>query len=308
MNKCLYCYKENKEGGDFHATCANKFFGTKHIPEMPYGLDEMNVLAQHVIERSISITGVQPKLSMSMLNSTKEHRLTVVGALGGDYIFKPPNNAYPEMPENEHLSMKLAELFDISTVPCTLIRLKSGELSYLTKRIDRMPHGGKVHMLDMFQITEAFDKYKSSHEKVGKAILAYAANTQFDVLRFFELVVFSYLVGNNDMHLKNFSLIKNEDGWGLSPAYDLLNVSIVLPEDKEELALTLGGKKSNFSKDYFVAFGKNMNLSEKQISGVFSRFAKKQSKAVELIRSSFLSLEFQDMYIDLLTDRNRKFL
>lgn len=303
MNKCLYCYKENNEGGDFHASCASKFFGSKIIPEMPYALDEMNELAQQVIERSISITGVQPKLSMSMLNSTKEHRLTVVGALGGDYIFKPPNVDYPEMPENEHLTMLLAEMFGITTVPSTLIRLKSGELSYLTNRIDRLEGGEKVHMLDMFQITEAFDKYKSSHEKVGKAILAYAANTQFDVLRFFELVVFSYLVGNNDMHLKNFSLIKNKDGWGLSPAYDLLNVSIVLPEDKEELALTLGGKKSSFSKDYFVAFGKNMNLSEKQISGVFSRFAKKQSKAISLIQSSFLSKELQNKYIELMNQR-----
>nr|MDA3853897.1 HipA domain-containing protein [Bacteroidales bacterium] len=182
-----------------------------------------------------------------------------------------------------------------------------GELSYLTKRIDRLKGGKKVHMLDMFQITEAFDKYKSSHEKVGKAILAYAANTQFDILRFFEIVVFSYLVGNNDMHLKNFSLIKNEDGWGLSPAYDLLNVNIVLPEDKEELALTLEGKKSNFSKDYFVAFGKNMNLSEKQISGVFSRFEKKESKAISFIQFSFLSRELQNKYIDLLIERYRMF-
>ena len=303
MHKCLYCYKENTEGGDFHAHCAAKFFGTKVIPVMPYALDEMSELAKQVVERSISITGVQPKLSMSMLNSNKEHRLTVVGALGGDYIFKPPNVDYPEMPENEHLTMLLAQMFGITTVPSTLIRLQSGELSYLTKRIDRLEGGKKVHMLDMFQITEAFDKYKSSHEKVGKAILAYASNTQFDVLRYFELVVFSYLVGNNDMHLKNFSLIKNDDGWGLAPAYDLLNVNIVLPDDKEELALTLGGKKSHFSKTHFLAFGKSLNLTEKQMSGVFARFEKKKTKAFDRIKSSFLSLALQSKYIELMNER-----
>lgn len=308
MDKCLYCYKENTEGGDFHARCASKFFGTKVIPVMPYALDEMNELALQVIERSISIPGVQPKLSMSMLNSSKEHRLTVVGALGGDFIFKPPNVDFSEMPENEHLTMLLAQLFGITIVPCTLIRLKSGELSYLTKRIDRQSGGEKVHMLDMFQVTEAFDKYKGSHEKVGKAITTYATNRQFDVLRYFELVVFSYLVGNNDMHLKNFSLIKNDSGWGLSPAYDLLNVNIVLPEDTEELALTLGGKKRRLTKNGFVAFGENMNLSEKQISRVFSRFEKKKTNAIQLIETSFLSLEMQSKYIDLFIERLHLFL
>lgn len=306
MSRCLYCYKENTEGGDFHQKCAKQFFGSKIVPQMPYALDEMNELAQQVIERSVSITGVQPKLSMSLFDSSKEHRLTVVGALGGNYIFKPPNTDYPQMPENEHLTMLMAGIFGISTVPSTLIRLKSGELSYLTKRIDRTNNGQKIHMLDMFQITEAFDKYRSSHEKVGKAVMEFATNTQFDVLRYFELVVFSYLVGNNDMHLKNFSLIKTGEGWALSPAYDLLNVAIVLPEDKEELALTLGGKKRRFRLHDFVDFGKNMNLSEKQIQAVFLRFAKNKNKLEELIGISFLDETMKSKYVELLHDRFQK--
>lgn len=303
MSKCLYCYKENLDGGDFHKKCATAFFGTKVIPQMPYALDEMNALATQVVERSISIPGVQPKLSMFLFNSTKENRLTVVGALGGDYIFKPPNADYLQMPENEHLTMLMANLYGIATVPSTLIRLKSGELSYLTKRIDRRADGQKIHMLDMFQLTEAFDKYKSSHEKVGKAVIEFASNTQFDVLRYFELVVFSYLVGNNDMHLKNFSLINSPEGWGLSPAYDLLNVAIVLPEDDEELALTLGGKKKRFTRKSFVDFGLGMRLNEKQMAGVFSRFQKKRTKAIDLIKNSFLSTELQDGYIELMNAR-----
>src|SRR5690606_13677920 len=134
-------------------------------PRLEYSLDQMSELAKNVVERSISVPGVQPKLSMSLINEMKEEghfRLTVVGALGGNYIFKPPSPHYPEMPENEHVTMRNAEAYGIQTVPSTLIRLKSGELSYITKRLDRTEDGRKIHMLDMFQITEAFDKYKSS--------------------------------------------------------------------------------------------------------------------------------------------------
>src|SRR5690606_33233997 len=128
----------------------------------------------------------------------------------------------------------------------TLIRLASGELSYLTKRIDRSEKEEKIHMLDMFQITEAFDKYKSSMEKVGKALEQHSANPLLDKILLFELTLFSFLVGNNDLHLKNFSMIEDSSGWILAPAYDLLNLNILNPEDTEELALTLCGKKNKF--------------------------------------------------------------
>ena len=306
MNRCLYCYKEHNEDGDYHKKCATKFFGTSIVPTMPYALDEMNELAQQVIERSISLTGVQPKLSMSVLDSTRDKRLTVVGALGGNYIFKPPNADFEEMPENEHLTMLLATLYGISTVPSTLIRLKSGELSYITKRIDRREDGSKIHMLDMFQITEAYDKYRSSHERVAKAIRECVANTGFDILRFFELVVFSYLVGNNDMHLKNFSLLNDQNSWSLSPAYDLLNVHLVMPEDEEELALTLGGKKRKISRKHFVDFGLSSGLTEKQIQGVFTRFPKRKKATFQMIEISFLNDEMKRKYIELLDSRYMK--
>ena len=128
----------------------------------------------------------------------------------------------------------------------SLIRLKSGELSYITKRI-RDDNGNKIHILDMFQILEAFDKYRSSVEKVGKTIKEHSANTLLDLMRFYEIVIFCYITGNNDMYLKNFSLILNGENWEIS-AYDLLNVQLHLPEDKEESALTIGGKEKTFPK------------------------------------------------------------
>lgn len=292
--------------GDFHDACSLLFFGTKETPKLEYSLDQMSELAKNVIERSISVPGVQPKLSMSLINEMKEEgnfRLTVVGALGGNYIFKPPSSDYPEMPQNEHLTMRLAESFGIKTVRSSLIRLQSGELSYITKRIDRTDTGQKIHMLDMFQITEAFDKYKSSMEKVGKAIHNHSMNTLLDKLFLFELTLFSFLTGNNDMHLKNFSMIQTPSGWILAPAYDLLNVAIVNPEDHEELALTIEGKKSKLKRIHFETFGKGLELTDRQIQGVFSRFYEKKMDMQKWIDHSFLSYPMKEKYNTLVQER-----
>ena len=308
-NKCLYCYKQLPETtkGDFHEQCSLDFFGTKEQPEFAYSLEQMDELAKNVIERSIAVPGVQPKLSLTMVNSAlddgKNGRLTVVGALGGNYIFKPPSSVFAEMPQNEHLTMRMAEAFGMKTAKSSLIRLKSGELSYITKRFDRTDLGKKKHMIDMFQILEAFDKYKSSMEKVGKAIGQYSNRSAFDKLYYFELTVFSFLTGNNDMHLKNFSLLLDNDKWSLSPAYDLLNVAIVNPEDKEELALTLDGKKKKLSLEHFQYLGAKLDLNEKQIRSVFKRFEKFKSLAEEWIKRSFLSEEFKEKYKILLEER-----
>lgn len=299
-SRCLYCYGFLDNEGDFHAKCSLEFFGTEEPPILEYSLDQMNELAKEVIESSVAVPGVQPKLSLSILddaNSTESSRLTVVGALGGNYIFKPPSNDYPEMPQNEHLTMRIAEAFGISVVQSSLIRLASGELSYITKRIDRTSKGGKIHMLDMFQITEAFDKYKSSMEKIGKALDSYSQNKGLDKIFFFELTLFSFIVGNNDMHLKNFSMILRDNKWLLAPAYDLLNVVIVNPSDTEEMALTVNGKKNKLAKADFEALGKNMGLTNKQISGVFDRMIFNKKHAVEWIEKSFLSNTMRDKYL-----------
>jgi serine/threonine-protein kinase HipA len=298
-NKCLYCYQLIDGEGDFHAKCSTEFFGTSTPPLIPYSIDQMDVLAKDVVERSVAVPGVQPKLSMSVVKETRENsdtRLTVVGALGGQYILKPPSNKYVEMPENEHVTMRIAEAYGIRVVQSSLIRLASGELSYITKRIDRTATGGKIHMIDMFQITEAFDKYISSMEKAGKALHSYSNNTLLDKLFFFELSVFSFLTGNNDMHLKNFSMIESTLGWVLAPAYDLLNVTIVNPDDTDELALTLDGKKKKLKKEHFEKLAKGLGLTDKQIQRVFKRMITNRHKAMEWIDQSFLSAELKTAY------------
>lgn len=308
-NRCLYCYKPLEAGLDFHEKCSLEFFGTSTPPVIEYSLNQMDELAKHILERSIAVPGVQAKLSMSIVRGAMERsstRLTVVGALGGQYIFKPPNLRFPEMPQNEHVTMRIAQAFGITVVPSSLIRLASGELSYITKRVDRTESGEKIHMIDMFQITEAFDKYKSSMEKVGKAIGTYSSNTLLDKILYLELALFSFLTGNNDMHLKNFSMIESKSGWVLSPAYDLLNVSILIPKDEEELALTLSGKKKRLKWEHFVQLGKGMGLSEKQIAGVLTRFKREAHKASDLLDKSFLSTEMVAKYKELIENRFRQ--
>ena len=273
---------------------------------MEYSLGQMDEPAKKVVERSIAVPGVQAKLSMSLVKKTRERpnaRLTVVGALGGDYILKPPSVNFPEMPENEHLTMRIAESFGIQVVPSSLVRLSSGELSYMTRRVDRTETGSKIHMIDMFQITEAFDKYRSSMERVGKALDSYSSNPLLDKTFYFDLAVFSFLTGNNDMHLKNFSMIEGPSGWVLSPAYDLLNVAIMLPEDSEELALTLAGKKRKLNRELFERFGDGLELTPKQIQRTFNRMMKYRSKAFDWIDRSFLSKEMKAAYKELLEKR-----
>jgi len=308
-NRCLYCYKSIEDSRDFHEKCSQEFFGTPTPPEIAYSLDEMDKLAKNVVERSVAVPGVQPKLSMSLVKEKQENsdtRLTVVRALGGHYIFKPPSDRFPEMPENEHVTMRMAEAFGINVVPSSLIRLASGELSYITKRVDRTENEEKIHMIDMFQITEAFDKYKSSMEKVGKALDSYSDNTLLDKIFYFELALFSFLTGNNDMHLKNFSMIESSSGWVLSPAYDLLNVSIVNPDDEEELALTLVGKKKKLKREHFEQLGEGLELNEKQINGAFKRMVKNKPKAFECVNRSFLSNEMKEAYKEVLDKKYKQ--
>lgn len=308
--KCLYCYTSLPENmdGDFHERCSLSFFGSKTPPALEYSMNQMAELAKSVIERSVAVPGVQPKLSLSLVHETLQHsdraRLTVVSVLGDNYILKPPSQHFSQMPENEHLTMRIAEnVFNLKTVASSLIRLQSGELAYITRRIDRKENGEKIHMLDMFQILEAFDKYKGSMERIGKAINTYSANPLLDLTEYYMLAIFCFLTGNNDMHLKNFSMILQGNEWGLAPAYDLLNVTIVLPEDKEEMALTIEGKKRKLEAVHLSNFGLKIGLNERQIKGIFTQFQKKKSAVFEWIDKSFLTAENKMAYKELIEQR-----
>ena len=312
MSRCLSCYKDLAENQvDYHPKCNMAFFGSSLAPALPYQLSEMDNLARASVLQSVSIPGVQPKLSLGWIKSGLENghqgRLTILNALEGHYILKPPNADYPQMPENEHLSMKLAELFKLDIVPVNMIRLASGELCFITKRIDRNPDGSKNHLIDFLQILELADKYMGTMEKLGKTIGLLSVNTLLDKLRFFEATVFNYVIGNNDMHLKNFSMFLSESGWVLSPFYDFLNVKMILPEDKEDIALLLGGKKYNFNRMYFDRFGTGLGLNEKQIGAVYKRLKLWLPQANQCIALSFLDADRKKAYQALIAQRIQMF-
>ena len=305
MCKCLYCYKELKEGQkDFHPSCARKFFGTKDVPLLEYKHEELDQLAEQVIRAQTSLTGVQPKLSLNLDKHDGCSRLTIEG-LWGDYIFKPQTESYVQLPENEDLTMHLAEAAKISVVPHSLIRLADGKLGYITKRIDRQENGEKIDMEDMCQLTlhPTEYKYKGSHEQIAKTILQYSNTPKLDLTNYMQLLLFCFVTGNNDMHLKNFSLYQPAEDYQLTPAYDLLNVAIANPKDKEELALTLAGKKTKLRLADFLNAAKTMGLEENVVQRLVAGLHKVFPKWQQLIKDSFLSEEQKQAYEELVIAR-----
>lgn len=298
MSKCLYCYKELEEGEvDFHKGCARKFFGMQQAPELPYSLNNLDTLAAQIIKSQTTLTGVQAKLSLHLDRHKDSRRLTIVG-LWGDYIFKPQTQTYENLPENEDLTMHLAEIAKIKVVPHSLIRLQDGTLGYLTKRIDRTSDGNKIPMEDMCQLTERQTeyKYKSSYEQIAKTIAKYSYVPLLDLTDLYERVFFCWLVGNNDMHLKNFSLYAPKGKWILTPAYDLLNVSIANPKDTEELALTLNGKKKYIGKNDFVSAMAHSGIPPKVFDNMLEKYKKLLPKFIDMIEISFLDDESKESY------------
>ena len=264
----------------------------------------MDELAAQVIKSQTTLTGVQPKLSLNLDKHKDSQKLTIVGLWGG-YIFKPQTERFAMLPENEDLTMHLAEIAKLKIVPHTLIRMKDGSIGYLTKRIDRTKKGEKIPMEDMCQLTErqTEHKYRSSYEQIGKAIRKYSTYPQLDMVDFLELVYFSWLTGNNDMHLKNFSLYSLAGEPVLTPAYDLLSAAISNPADDEELALNVNGRKKHLKDSDFIAAFKTCGVPEIVFDRIKKKYRALLPKIEEEIQRSFLSEDLKASYIELLHRR-----
>lgn len=306
--RCLYCYDTlGEETSEFHKGCSRKIFGETVPPVLPYSEDQMLQLAEKVVKFHSTVTGVQPKLSLGIEKLSKNsepQRFTIVG-LWGDYILKPPIKKYKNLPELEDLTMHLAELSGIHVVPHSLIRLSSGKLSYITKRVDRL-NDLKIHMEDMCQLTERLTehKYQGSYEQIGKAIIRYSENPLLDIINYFEHVLFSFLTGNADMHLKNFSLIDQPDmGYVLCPAYDMVASSLVVEGDDEELALTLNGKKKKIRKKDFLEAFNRFDIDDKSVKNMFHKFQTSLTNWYKFIEFSFLPEDMKKAYCALIINR-----
>ena len=313
MSNCLFCYQPlTHDEHDFHSSCSKKIFGQPTPPLMPYSEEDLEPLAREVIQSQTAVTGVQAKLSLHITGNFKEstgRRFTIVGLWGG-YILKPPAASFPQLPEVEDVTMHLAQIAGIHTAPHSLIRLQSGNLAYITMRMDRK-NNMKLAMEDMCQLTERLteEKYNGSYEQIGKTILKYSAIPGLDVVNFFELVLFSFLTGNADMHLKNFSLLDQHGiGMTLSPAYDLVNTALVNPADTEELALNLNGRKRKITKQDFVAAMSTLKVDEKQQQNIFNKMLKTVPGWINHIDKSFISEAFKEQYKAIVSQRIERIL
>ena len=313
MSKCLYCYQELEDGQvDFHPACARKIFGSDTVPVLPYTRENMSELARQVIRASASVTGVQAKMSLDVNRGGKNEpaKFTIVG-LWGKYIFKPQSGKYPCLPELEDLTMKMAEAAHIHTARHTLIRLADGELGYLTLRMDRGRKGEKISMLDMCQLSNRLTehKYYGTYQQLADVIKNYSSAPMLDVQRYWEVVLFSWITGNSDMHCKNFSLVDTGNGeYALAPAYDLLAVQLAAPEDIEEMALsfTVGGAKSGFDRNTFVTAFTQSGIPATVVDKMIERIISYKPVWKELVGQSFLPEKMKADYCHLLDCRIEK--
>lgn len=304
MNRCPITYQFCE---DKYSEKGLKLLSPKlnELHDFPFTAKEQQELAIQQVTK-ISIQGVQPKLSVRL--NVAEGKFEMVDR-EGTFIFKPPHQFFEELPQNEDLTMRLAQLVELEVPLHGMIYNLDSSLTYFIRRFDRLPRGHKLGVEDFSQLM-GFSrdiKYESSMEKLIPVIEKHCTFPLLEKLKLFRLVIFNFLVGNEDAHLKNFSLIRREDKVELSPAYDLVNSSIVV-RVREEIALHLRGKKSKLSRaDLVDYFGKErLGLSHEVLEEELHRFKKASSSWDELLARSFLSPSYQDKYFAVLSERRSR--
>lgn len=308
---CFCCGKplktENENG--WHKACIKRFFGTVDIPEIEIDEKTLESLAAQSTSKGLTVPGVQKKLSLHLSTDNHNPRLTLVNYPTG-YILKPQVREFECLPEAEQLVMTMADATGISTVPHALI--KSGEnLAYITKRIDRIFGKTDVKMLAMedfcqLDLRVTADKYKGSYERCAKVIGRYSLQIGLDMAELFMRLVFSFVVGNSDMHLKNFSLIETDEAsntFVLSPAYDLLPVNVIMPEDTEEFALALNNKKTHIRKKDFFVFAEECGISKASAEKMIAKIVSMKPKYIDMCNSSLLPDHLKERFAELIEQR-----
>ena len=305
---CLYCGKQIMENASaeekvycWHHKCIKKFFGTTHMPSIDISEEQIEKMANDTVNKGLAVPGVQKKLSLH-LSKEKVARLTIVDYPTG-YILKPQTEEYEALPEFEDLDMRLAEMAGIQTVPHALIKIND-RYAYITKRIDR----GKYAMEDFCQLSNRLtqDKYKGSYEGCGRIIDKYSCQPGLDMSELFIRVIFSFIVGNSDMHLKKFSLIEAQPAgreYVLSKAYDMLPVNVIVPQDEEELALTVNGKRRNVRKKDFMIFARTCGISDKAAEKMIKKVCSLKENYSEQCKQSYLKEEQKEKIKELIVER-----
>lgn len=309
---CLCCgrsLRPNDIKNGWHKSCIQKFFGTTELPKIDIDERALEILATESTSKGFTIPGVQKKLSLHLFSENNKSRLTLVNYPTG-YILKPQVKEFEALPEAEQLVMCMADAAGIFTVPHALIR-DNDSLAYITKRVDRILEKGNAKMLAMedfcqldLRLTQ--DKYKGSYERCAKIISKYSSRKGLDMTELYLRLVFSFIVGNSDMHLKNFSLIETNEYSGeylLSPAYDLLPVNVIMPEDKEQFALAMNGKKANIRKRDFLVFADGCGISRSSAEKMIIKLVSMKERFINMCDDSLMPKHLKERFAILIEDR-----
>lgn len=308
---CLCCGRplRNGEESHWHKSCIKKFFGTSELPEIEIDEKTLESLATETINKGYTVPGVQKKLSLHLFSDKSKPRLTLVNYPNG-YILKPQVAEFEALPEAEQFAMCMADAAGIVTVPHALIK-DSESFAYITKRVDRIMeenHVKKLAMEDFCQLDLRLtqDKYKGSYERCAKIIDRFSSRKGLDMTELYLRVVFSYVIGNSDMHLKNFSLVETDEGSGeylLSPAYDLLPVNVIMPEDKEQFALAMNGKKMNIRRKDFLIFADACGISHASADKMIAKIISMRQTFTAMCSDSLLPEHLKEDFVALMDAR-----
>lgn len=273
------------------------------LQALPYSKDEQLRQARLRSDK-MSVQGVQPKLSAVL--RLKEGKFALVDH-GGRFILKPNPPEYDEVPANEALTMSMAAAAGIEVPVHGLLYAEDKSWVYFVKRYDRVGRSEKVHVEDFAQLSGLTreTKYDSSLERIIELVDTYCSFPAIERPKLARRLLFCFLTGNEDMHLKNFSLWLRDGVVSLSPAYDLLNTTLVLEHAEEETALPLKGKKKQLTRklwvDYFCR--ERLKLKNRQIGAILDDLQEQAPVFESLIQRSFLSTEKKKTYLEIMTER-----
>ena len=296
---CNVCLKPTK-GSEYHSKCALKLFGTKEAPKFTLDESKLHTAALAMVGKT-SLSGIQKKLSLSL--STDRQTLQVASS-GGRYILKPQTDRHQFLAQNEHLCMVLASNAQLNVATCGLITLHDGQTAFITKRFDRSSDGRKFRQEDFCQLSKSrpAEKYQGSAELCARLIRAYASEPGIEMLKLFEQLLFSWWIGNGDLHLKNLSLIIGDDGLvKLTPAYDMLCTRLVIPND--ELAMPICGRDRKIKRTTWMKFANYCQISKRAADRVIDSLIKRKDASILLVLSSSLPLDMKDQFSELLDQR-----
>ena len=299
MKACLACL-EPLEGGTYHPRCARELFGTAHVPTLDLELAKLHTVALAMVGHT-ALSGVQRKISLRL---ESESRTLHVATEGGRFILKPQAQTFPNLPENEHLTMRMADRVGIAIPPCGLIELRDKSLAYVVRRFDRTEDGKKLLQEDFCQLAgrSPKDKYDSSAERCAKLVNRYASAPGVEAAKLFRLMVFVWWTGNGDMHLKNFSLLRGLDGnYRLSPAYDLLSTRLVIADDL--LALSVDGNKKNITRRQWMKYAEHCHVTPRAAERTLRETVAAVDDCTAMIGRSALPDEMKTAYAALIRTR-----